>query len=223
MLHRLLRTEREEIMDREGLSDRGRTLLADLDRWNRISGWYPAHVRRVRRHWEALGRPSPMRVLDVGTGSGGLLLALAQSGLPLDLTGIDRSPDYVAYGREKLGSRATIVEGDATALPWPDGSFDLVTNTLMMHHLPLAVRRSLVAEMARVARSAYLFDLEVTLYGFAGFHLLGRLVGLGPDTVADGALSVRRGSTFAEFRALVEPLPVVAQRVFPSALCTMPR
>lgn len=217
------RTEKDEIMDGEGLSDRGRAILADLERWNHAMGWYEAHIRRIRVHWEALGRPTPFRVLDVGTGPGALLTAMANSDLPVELTGVDRNPEYVAYAAERLGGRARVITADATALPFEAQSFDLITNTLMMHHLPRSVRHALVAEMARVGRSTYLFDLEVTLYGFAGFQVLARALGLNADVVHDGGLSVRRGSTMAEFSALVRPLPVVASRAFPSALCTMPR
>jgi SAM-dependent methyltransferase len=219
----ILRTQGEEILDREGLSVRGRQILADLDTWNRRTGWYAGHVRRIRRHWVALGRPAPFRVLDVGTGSGGLLAALAESELPCMLTGLDLSPAFVEDAARRLGRRATVVQGDATALPFESGSFDLVTNTLMMHHLPHGVRAALVAEAARVARTAYLFDLEVTLYGVLGVPVVGPIFGLGRDAVHDGMLSVRRGSTIGELRALVAPLPVKVVRVFPSALCTMPR
>lgn len=222
MFASLLRTQEEEILDHEGLSQRGRRILQDLDRWNRASRWYTDHVRRIRRHWEALGRPSPFRVLDIGTGSGGLLAALADTDLPCELVGVDKSPAFVAIAQQRLGTRATIIEGDATALPFPDQAFDLATNTLMMHHLPHGVRHALVREVARVARSAYVFDLEVTVYGVVGFAFLAPLVGLGRDAVHDGMLSVRRGSTLAEMRALMAPLPVKVVRVFPSALCTMP-
>src|SRR5688572_20635900 len=121
-----LRTDAEEIMDHEGLSPRGERILADLDRWNRLSGWYEGHLRRIRVHWEALGRPTPFRILDVGTGPGGLLDALSRSDLPVQLTGLDRSRGYVDYARRRLGDRATVLEGDATALEVE--GFDLVTN-----------------------------------------------------------------------------------------------
>lgn len=222
MFASLLRTQEEEILDREGLSPRGRAMLAELDTWNRRTRWYAGHVRRIRRHWDALGRPTPFRILDVGTGFGGLLAALAESDLPCVLTGLDRSAAFVADAQLRLGGRATVVEGDATALPFADRSFDLVTNTLMLHHLPHGVRHGLVAEAARVARSAYLFDLEVSLLGVIGLPLIGPLFGLGPDAVHDGVLSVRRGSTLRELRELCAPLPVRVRRVFPSALCTMP-
>lgn len=223
MLLPWLRSDAEEILDREGLSARGMEILADLDRWNRRARWYAAHVRRIRAWWDALGRPRPFRVLDVGTGPGGLLAHLLDSDLPVEAVGVDLNPAYADFARVRLDGRATVEVADATALAWGDRSFDLVTNTLMMHHLPTVVRARMVAEMGRVARGVYLFDLEVTLYGVAGFAVLGPLAGLGGDAVHDGIVSIRRGSTFAEFRDLVAPLPVRAARVFPSAMCTMPR
>lgn len=219
----LLRTDAEEILDREGLSPRGLAILEQLDTWNRRTGWYAAHVRRIRMHHEALGSPRPFRVLDVGTGTGGLVAALLDSGLPCEVTGLDRSPAYLARARARIGTRARLVEGDATALPFSDQSFDLVTTTLMLHHLPMTVRAGLVAEACRVARSAYLFDVEVTLYGALGVPFVGPLAGLRLDAIRDGITSVRRGATFAEFQALCAPIDARAVRVFPSALCTLPR
>lgn len=227
MIARALRTHGEEILDVEGLSPRGRRILDDLDRWNHRSGWYRMHVRHVRRHWEALGRPRPFRVLDVGTGPGGLLAALAdwarRDGVPVELTGVDRSPAYVAMARERLGDRARVREGDATALPEADGAWDLATSTLMLHHLPAPTRARMIAELARVARSAYLFDVELTLHGMLGWPLVALAMGMGRDSLHDGVLSVRRACTRDELAALVAPLPVRVVRVLPTALATLPR
>lgn len=226
MIVERLRSDGEEILDREGLSDRGRRILADLDRWNRLAGWYRFHVARVREHWRSLGSPTPLRVLDVGTGPGGLLAALAdwtaREGIPAELVGVDRSPAYVAMARERVGGRAVVIEGDATALAVEDGAFHVATSTLMMHHLPGGVRRAMVAEMGRVARSVYLFDVELTLYGMLGMPLFYVVAGGNPDSLHDGLLSIRRGSTRDEFAELCRPLPVRVRRVFPSALCTVP-
>lgn len=228
MVPRRLRTHGAEILDREDLEPARRNrILADLERFTRRSGWDALHLRNLRLHWEALGRPRPFRVLDIGSGMGGLLLQVAawadREGIPVALTGLDRGVDYVRMARERLGARAEVHLGDATALPFPDRSFDVATCTLMMHHLPSDVRHRLVAELARVTRSAYLFDLEVTLYGALGAAALGPLMGLRGDAWHDGVLSVRRGATLTEFRALVAPLPVEVRRVFPTALATLPR
>ncbi len=227
MIATRFRTHGEEILDTEGLSERGHAILADLDRWNRLAGWYRFHTRQVALHWVALGRPTPFKVVDVGTGPGGLLAAIADwadaEDIPVELTGVDLNPGYAAMARARLGDRAVILEADATCLPAGDGAFHLGTSTLMMHHLPADVRHAMVAEMGRVTRSVYLFDLEITLHGMVGFALISRLLGFRAETRHDGLLSVRRASTLSEFQALVAPLPVRARRVFPSALCTVPR
>jgi SAM-dependent methyltransferase len=226
IVQRWLRTHGEEILDREGLNLRGRRILSDLDRWNSRIKWYQNHCRMVDAHWEALGCPEPFRILDVGTGPGGLLSALADhyaaKGIQTELMGVDLSEDYVAMAQQRLGDRAQVMHGDATALDMEDARFDVATTTLMMHHLPPPIRAKMVIELGRVCRSVYIFDLEITLYGAVGWALLAPLMRMHRDTLHDGVLSVRRGSTFQEFEQLVSPLPVRVRRVFPTALCTVP-
>lgn len=228
MVPRWLRTHGEEILDRDDLIPaRRNVILADLERFTRRAGWDALHMRNIHAHWEALGRPRPYRILDIGTGMGGLLLQIdawaQQEGIPVALTGIDRGVDYVAIARGRLGDRAEVLVGDATALPFGPNDFDLATCTLMMHHLTIDVRHQLVAELARVTRNAYLFDLEITMYGALGAMALGPVLGLGRDAWHDGLLSVRRAATLAEFQTLVEPLSMQTRRFFPSAMATMPR
>ena len=227
MFTRPLRVDRAEILDDEAFGPRGRVILAELARWNRLSGWTRRHVRAVEAHWRALGAPSPVRVLDVGTGPGGLLEAIAAHfgalGVPAELVGLDLSAEYVAMAQERLGHRADVVKGDATALPFDAGSFHIGTTALMLHHLPAPARPAVIGELARVCQSVYAFDLEVTWTGALGWAGVATALGFHADTRHDGVLSVRRASTLAEFRALVEPFGLRASRVFPTALCTLPR
>ncbi len=226
IVQRWLRTHGVEILDREGLNPRGRRILSDLDRWNTRIQWYKTHCEMIDAHWHALGRPQPFRILDVGTGPGGLLAALADHyaalGIQTELMGVDLSEDYVQMAKERLGDRAQVMQGDATALDMEDNRYDVATTTLMMHHLPQAVRSRMVAALGRVCRSVYIFDLEITLYGAVGWALVTLAMRMHIDTLHDGVLSVRRGSTLQEFKELVSPLPVRVRRVFPSALCTVP-
>lgn len=79
---------------------------------------------------EALKRVAgPVRVLDVGTGSGALAIALAHERPEWTVTAIDVSPAALAVAAENAGSngvaeRITFIEGDLAALP--DGPFDLI-------------------------------------------------------------------------------------------------
>jgi len=219
-------TEESEILDDEGLSERGLRILTDLARWNRLSGWENTHVAQIERWWRALGEPRPFRLLDVGTGPGELLGAIARWGekrnIPLDLHGVDRSPAYVAAARANVGARATVHLADATDLPFGDQYFDLATTTLMLHHLPGEVRSRLVTELGRTCRGLYLFDLERTLTGAVGWALLAPLLAMGSDTRHDGVVSVRKALTRGELVHLVAPLGLPVERTFPTGLRTAP-
>jgi SAM-dependent methyltransferase len=88
------------------------------------------------------------RALDVGCGTGALAYALAPH--VREVVGVDRSADLLAAARERAPANATFIEGDATALPFGWGEFDLVGCLRVLHH----VRRPelVVAELARVMR-----------------------------------------------------------------------
>jgi malonyl-CoA O-methyltransferase len=68
---------------------------------------------------------TPRRILDVGTGTGSAARRLAGRWPEAEVTGVDLSPEMlVEAGR--LGGGPHYVPGDASRLPFPDGSFDLV-------------------------------------------------------------------------------------------------
>jgi SAM-dependent methyltransferase len=93
------------------------------------------------------------RVLDTGCGQGVWLLEFCQWGATPDgVAGIDLSPERIGEARLRLPA-ADLRAGDARELPWPDASFDLVTQfTLFTSILQETVRRKIAREMLRVLR-----------------------------------------------------------------------
>jgi SAM-dependent methyltransferase len=88
------------------------------------------------------------RVLDSGCGAGAFAFALAPH--VSEVVGIDRAADLVAAGRERAPANVTLIEGDAEALPFGYGEFDLAGCVRVLHH---ARRPELVvSELARVTR-----------------------------------------------------------------------
>jgi len=97
----------------------------------------------------------PLRVLDVGCGTGHLLGMLGAA-LPDEakLFGVDLSPHYIARAREVLPRDldVSLVCDNAEKLPFLDGSFDVATSAYLLHELPPEVRSRVLTEMARVVR-----------------------------------------------------------------------
>jgi ubiquinone/menaquinone biosynthesis C-methylase UbiE len=98
-----------------------------------------------------LGRP--LRILDLGCGTG-RTLAQVHVALPdAQLVGIDLSAYYLDVAAVDLaGVPVELVEGNAEALPFDDASFDAVTSVFMFHELPRNARRRVWAEARRVLR-----------------------------------------------------------------------
>ena len=79
----------------------------------------------------------PLRVLDVGCGTG--VMALLFAGMGHHVTGVDLSEDMMAKARGKADAQNLQIElknGDAEHLPFDDGSFDVVVNRHLLWTLP---------------------------------------------------------------------------------------
>lgn len=98
---------------------------------------------------DAVGAGPGKRVLDVATGPG--YVAATAAGRGADSVGLDFSETMLDYARSRAPS-VEFVTGDATALPFPNESFDAVTGAFVLLHLGEPERA--VAEATRVLRSA---------------------------------------------------------------------
>ena len=94
------------------------------------------------------------RALDVGCGTGYLTSMLAQAVAPGgSVTGVDASAAMVAEAsRLRSSVRCTYTVGAAERLEFEDARFDVVTSSLMLHHLPTELRVPALREMRRVLR-----------------------------------------------------------------------
>jgi ubiquinone/menaquinone biosynthesis C-methylase UbiE len=92
-------------------------------------------------------------VLDIGSSSGYLTGRLAVVAGPSGLvTGVDPSEPAIAHARRHASPGMTFTVGVAQNLRFPDASFDVVTCTLAMHHMPARQRPAALAEMYRVTK-----------------------------------------------------------------------
>lgn len=95
------------------------------------------------------------RVADIGCGSGTWLLEFVQWGAaPADLAGIDLMSERVETARSRI-PEAELRVGNAAQLPWPDESFDVVSQIVVFTSmLDPALRRAVACEMLRVLKPA---------------------------------------------------------------------
>ena len=97
------------------------------------------------------------RALDVGCGTGSLAVALKASAGPTgSVHGIDASQEMIKVARHnasRAGVDLNFQVGLAEAIPFPNGTFDLVVSQLAIHHLPDDLKQSAFAEMYRVLKS----------------------------------------------------------------------
>lgn len=98
--------------------------------------------------------PLEGRILDVGSGNGIFAARFAQSGAAV--VGVDSS-----YPLLRQNPHRRLICGDATTLPFPDASFDLVFEANVLHHVP--DRELVVREMTRVSRG-HVVLIEPNLY-----------------------------------------------------------
>ncbi|HTP16734.1 MAG TPA: class I SAM-dependent methyltransferase [Streptosporangiaceae bacterium] len=92
-------------------------------------------------------------VLDVGCSSGYLARKLAAAAAPGGhVTGVDPSEPAIAYARRRALPAMTYIVAVAQDLPLPDQSFDVVTCTLALHHVPARKRETALREMFRATR-----------------------------------------------------------------------
>lgn len=96
------------------------------------------------------------KVLDVGCGTGGVTIPAKQRvGSNGQAAGIDPAPEMIAVARKKADRAKLDIDfrvGVIESLPYPDSSFDVVTSSLMMHHLPYEVQVKGLAEIRRVLK-----------------------------------------------------------------------
>jgi ubiquinone/menaquinone biosynthesis C-methylase UbiE len=100
-----------------------------------------------------------VRLLDVGAGTGRFLMQAARALPAAELVGVDLSPWYVQFARDRIAAAQGATHAaapirmqtaNADALPFEDASFDVVTSVFMLHELPRRVRRGVLSEMQRV-------------------------------------------------------------------------
>ena len=120
-------------------------------------------VDRARRALleQAAIRPGH-RILDIGCGTGSLVVLIKRLHPDVVVIGLDPDPKALARARRKAERAAVSVqfdEGFSEELPYPAGSFDRVFSSFMFHHLEPDQKEKMLYEVRRVLKPGGLLHL----------------------------------------------------------------
>ncbi len=125
------------------------------DPYKTIAKFYDRLIEPLNRGLRGIGLKmytprENMNVLDVGCGTGTYLKLYQKAGCLV--SGIDLSPAMLQKAKIRLGNEASLVLGDASRMPYPDRSFDLVVMTTVLHEMPPDVRSAVIDDSKRVLK-----------------------------------------------------------------------
>jgi ubiquinone/menaquinone biosynthesis C-methylase UbiE len=108
------------------------------------------------------------RVLDIGCGTGSLVILIKRLHPDVDVVGIDPDPKALTRARRKAERTALpmqLDQGFSDELPYPDAFFDRVFSSFMLHHLQAGEKEKTLREVRRVLKpggSLHLLDFGGT-------------------------------------------------------------
>ena len=115
----------------------------------------------------AFAEAQPIRILDVGCGTGVQLDQIAGARPNVELYGIDFSSNMLGRARESLAAPArstSLCRASAFHLPFADGAFHAVIATRFIHQYTNDLKRQLLREMERCTRPGGVVIVEFYSY-----------------------------------------------------------
>lgn len=207
----LLRQREPEMMDDPNIEEHSHLHALDgIAKANRLSRvkdilWFP-----IFNFSEKIGR-QPLRILDIGTGSGDIPIALwrraQRLGLDIQFDGCDLSERCVSYAQEKShekGAKVGFFRLDAVADTIP-GGYDVIISSQFMHHLDPPDIIKILGKMKNSAHRLVLVnDLRRSYTGLALVWLGSHVITDSEVVRFDGIASVRAAFTKEEWQEMAQ-------------------
>jgi len=132
--------------------------LQDVQRVNRYLSGYRVLLHHMGRFFDRHNSPQPLNILDAATGSADQPMEVVryarQRGIPVRVTAIDINHKMLRFAQEEAQKFPEIrfVQCDALNMPFGENSFDVVINSLALHHFSRDHAVALLKSFSRLAR-----------------------------------------------------------------------
>ena len=171
--------------------------LADVRRVNKYLSGYKVLLFHVRKFLKQQSLEKEFLILDLATGSADQPIAIIKMmrrlGIKVRIVALDINPKMLKHAREETRGypEISLVQADIHAPPFGENSFDLVVNSLSLHHFTRD-------EAVNILRAAYLMgrrgfvinDLHRSRLAYVTIYILTRLLTKNRLTRYDAPVSV---------------------------------
>ncbi len=185
--------------------------LQDVRRVNRYLSGYRVLLHHIGRFFDRYTSSQPIHILDAATGSADQPLEVIRyarwRGIPVQVTAIDINRKMIRFAQEEAQKFPEIrfVQCDALNMPFEENSFDVVINSLSLHHFSREQAVALLASFSKLARRGVIVnDLHRSRVAYASIYILTRLLTQNRLTRYDAPVSVMNAFTPEEMRAMAQ-------------------
>jgi SAM-dependent methyltransferase len=228
------RNLRDELLDLDEASyQEVQDSLQDVATVNRYLGGYRVLLQHIEPILRSHKTSRPFRVMDAATGSADQpveLVKLARRiGVPIHITAIDINAKMLKLAREEVACYPEIqlMQCDILSLPFRENAFDLVVNSLSLHHFSWDKAVTILRTIYKAGRLGIVVnDLHRSRVAHVVIFILTRIFTRNRLTRYDAPVSVMNAFTPKEFCDLAQQAkidPCEIHRHFPYRIALLGR
>lgn len=167
--------------------------------------------RQVLREFASILRYShfqSMSILDVGCGGGTFTARIARHFPKVKVVGIDIDPQAIQYAQKHFGNISNLQFKTGDLFQEDPDSFDIVTATLVCHHLKDSDLQDFIQQSKIVARHSVIFnDLHRSPLAYILFFFTAPILFSNRLIFHDGLLSIKRSFIRSDWYRLLKNHP----------------